>query len=251
MNILVTGGLGWTAQSIVEALLQHGHTVTVFDLEIAATTARQDVSVVHGSVTDYDQINQAMQGMDAVVHLAVAVGEGDYANSDVPFSANVQGTYHVFKAAHDNAIQKVILMSEAAVHVNYAEGEIVQAKDRLRTTSESMHEHLYDLTKFLQEEIARNYAETFGMNVVVLRPGHIVDGRTQLDPHNRPLTELNYLRGGWVCRYDLATAVLKSLELDLKGYQAFHVVGSETARNRFAISRTEAVLGMAIGQCFG
>ena len=46
-------------------------------------------------------------------------------------------------------------------------------------------------------------------------------------------------RGGWVCRYDLATAVEQAINLPTAGYQAFHVVGSEEARAAFEIERTE------------
>jgi nucleoside-diphosphate-sugar epimerase len=32
MNILITGGCGWTAEAIIHTLHQHGHRITVFDL---------------------------------------------------------------------------------------------------------------------------------------------------------------------------------------------------------------------------
>ena len=54
---------------------------------------------------------------------------------------------------------------------------------------------LYDLTKRLQEEIARDYCETHGMTTIVLRAGHIVDGRSEKDLKGRSLSTLTYCRG--------------------------------------------------------
>lgn len=53
-----------------------------------------------------------------------------------------------------------------------------------------------------------------------------------------------------MCRYDLARACLKALELDPVGYTAFHVVGALQARQRFDIARTEKELGLAFESQF-
>jgi dTDP-4-dehydrorhamnose reductase len=53
-------------------------------------------------------------------------------------------------------------------------------------------------------------------------------------------------RGGWVCRYDLADACLKALELRPEGYAVYHVVGSRLASDRFDIARTEREFGDVI-----
>jgi nucleoside-diphosphate-sugar epimerase len=111
-------------------------------------------------------------------------------------------------------------------------------------------DHLYDLTKRLQEEIARDYAETFRMPVVVLRAGHIVDGVEGVDSTGQPLREISYCRGGWVCRYDLARACVKAVDLTTPGLTAFHVIGSFPARAHFDIDRTELELGVACEQQF-
>jgi nucleoside-diphosphate-sugar epimerase len=247
MRILVTGAFGWTARAILQALHDAGHEIVAFDLP--DTKREQEIlllskAVFRGSVADFHAVKAAMTGVKAVVHLAVAVGEGDYESSSVPFSTNVQGTYHVFEAARQQGVGKVVLMSEASVHLPRRPAEVVYATDPLKTADNDPAEHLYDLTKRLQEEIARDYAAAYRTNVVVLRAGHIVDGRAGVDPHGRPLAQVGYLRGGWVCHYDVATAVLKALTYPPPGYQAFNVVGSESARQAFEIERTERSLGM-------
>jgi hypothetical protein len=82
------------------------------------------------------------------------------------------------------------------------------------------------------------------MQTVVLRAGHIVDGKKSVDPKGRDLASLAYCRGGWVCRYDLARACIKALEMNPRGYEAFHIIGAKQARQYFDIERTERDLGL-------
>ena len=115
--------------------------------------------------------------------------------------------------------------------------------DALDWHSSPDEDHLYDLTKRLQEEIARDFCQTFAMHCVALRAGHIVDGRRQIDPSGRPLAELDHCRGGWVCRGDLARAVVGAVEADAAGYSAYHVVGARMGSERFGTDRAERALG--------
>jgi nucleoside-diphosphate-sugar epimerase len=103
-------------------------------------------------------------------------------------------------------------------------------------------DHLYDLTKRLQEAITRDFCETYEMEVVVLRAGHVVDGIKGVDAKCTPLRELEYCRGGWVCRHDLAEACLEALYFGAKGYHAFHIIGSRESQEHFDIERTEEKL---------
>jgi nucleoside-diphosphate-sugar epimerase len=254
MRVLVTGAFGWTAKTILQALNQAGHEVISFDLPaLLGYSAHIDLlssEVIFGSVTDRGAMQQAIRGVDAIIHLATATGEDDYETPDIPFATNVQGTYNVFEAARQQGVSKIILMSEAAVHVPDSDEESQRLLDFLQALADDPREHLYDLTKRLQETIAHDYGTTYEMDVVTLRAGYIVDGRAGVDAHGRPLEELDYLRGGWVCRYDLADAVLRALELNLPGYHAYHVIGSHEARRRFEIERTERELGMTINERF-
>jgi len=181
----------------------------------------------------------------AVVHLAIAVGEGDYAQPETPFRTNVLGTYNVFEAARRNNIRRVVLISSAPVHLP---PETIDSSTAWK--SDSGEDHLYDLTKRLQEGIARDYAETFDMDAIVLRAGHIVDAREGRDPRGRSLEELHYCRGGWVCRHDLAAAVEQALEAPLRGFQLYNIIGTGSARGRFEVEHAETQLGFTIQERF-
>jgi len=251
MRVLVTGALGWTAVSIVQALERAGHEITAFDLPSAACSdeiAGLFNQVFLGNVANFDDVHTATQAVDAIVHLAVAVGKDDYQDPDTPFAVNVKGTYNVFESARRRGVSGIVLLSSAAVHLAHADSEIIHAlKDWKSATGEG---HLYDLTKRLQEEIARDFCDTFQMSAVVLRAGHIVDGRKQVDPKGRALSTLDYCQGGWVCRYDLATACVKALQLRTSGYSAFHVIGAVEAEQHYDVGRTQQELGIAFENRF-
>lgn len=244
MKVLITGAFGWTAISITQALRQAKHVIIAFDLPASTCpnfTKPLLSKIILGDVANFNQVNNAVQEAEAIVHLAVAVGDNDYQNSDIPFRVNVQGMYNIFEAARRRSVQQIILMSSASVHLHHSGNKKVSALGDCR--SDDGEDHLYDLTKCLQEEIAKDFCQTYKMNAITLRAGHIVDGKREVDPTGKPLSMLNYSRGGWVCRYDLAAACVKALELELSGYNAFHVIGALQAKQHFDIERTEKQLG--------
>jgi nucleoside-diphosphate-sugar epimerase len=75
MNVLVTGALGNIGEHTVAALLQEGHEVVAFDLlskrtrKVAASLDPR-VRLVWGDITEPTEIGRALEGVDAVVHLA-------------------------------------------------------------------------------------------------------------------------------------------------------------------------------------
>jgi nucleoside-diphosphate-sugar epimerase len=245
MRILVTGAYGWTAVSIVQALKHADHQLIAFDRPtVMPHEPGQEwfTEIALGSVADIEAIRAAMQTADAVVHLAIAVGEHDYRTADIPFETNVTGTYNVFEAARQNGqTHRIILTGSAPVHLTYQPGETSSAEHDCRTSPNA--DHLYDLTQCLQEAIAKDFCSTYSMTAITLRLGHIVDSKTRTDPKGRSLTDLDYARGRWVCRYDVANAVLTALALPVTGYHAFNLVGARQARLLFDMERTERELG--------
>ena len=224
MNILITGGRGKTAQPIVALLREAGHSISLFD-------------IVNGDdICDFDAVAGAARGMDAVIHLAVNVA--DPRDAALTFQTNVYGTYNVLRAAQGNRVRKMLLASSAPVHLPPG------------CSCSSDEDFTYDLTKHLQETIARHFAQTYEMNILVLRLGHIVDGKAQTDLEGGPLAELSYCRGGWVCRYDVARAFAKAIEADFAEYYRIDIIGSHQAANRFDLSAARELIGFECGEKF-
>ncbi|MGI6368465.1 MAG: NAD-dependent epimerase/dehydratase family protein [Anaerolineae bacterium] len=75
MRVLVTGAFGNLGQPVVEQLIRAGHRVRAFDLDSrpnrkAARRFGQDLEVVWGSLTSEEDIARAVEGQEAVIHLA-------------------------------------------------------------------------------------------------------------------------------------------------------------------------------------
>lgn len=131
-------------------------------------------------------------------------------------------------------------MSEAAVHVASAPGDRLDPIRDWRNDPGPVH--LHDLTKRLQEEIAKDFCATHGMSSV--------DGRAGVDMDGVPLSTADYARGGRVCRYDLARARERAIADRGTGYRALHAVGSREGEERFGTARTERKLGFAFAPRF-
>ncbi len=67
MNVIVFGPTGGTGKCLVDAALHASHRVTAFARATLSIAARQNLSVVVGSVHDAAAVTAAMQGQDAVL----------------------------------------------------------------------------------------------------------------------------------------------------------------------------------------
>ncbi|HUR99736.1 MAG TPA: GDP-mannose 4,6-dehydratase [Pyrinomonadaceae bacterium] len=83
MNILVTGGAGFIGSHLVDALINDGNKVRILD-SLADEVHRgkvpdhlnPDAEFIHGDVCDADGVEKALDGIDAVFHLAAELGLG-------------------------------------------------------------------------------------------------------------------------------------------------------------------------------
>src|SRR5690242_9683683 len=116
MRVLVTGATGFIAAHLIPALQRRGHDVHAFVQPSSDATriAGADVVVHEGDVRSIDTLVPAMRQVDAVVHLAAAIGVrrplGDY------HAVNVTGTENVCRAAMAADIGRVVHVSSTSVY---------------------------------------------------------------------------------------------------------------------------------------
>lgn len=132
MKVLVTGGAGFVGSHTVDALLAKGHEVRVFDNlapQVHGANAgipgylSKDVEFVRGDVRDRDAFSKAVIGMDAVFHLAAAVGvaQSMYEVYDYVAVNSLGGAVLLdILVKEKNKIQKVIVASSMSI---YGEGQ--------------------------------------------------------------------------------------------------------------------------------
>ena len=108
MRVLITGGAGFIGSHLADRLLAEGHQVRALDnLDPQVHPAGDrpdyldgDVELRVGDVRDHDAVRQALEGVDAVVHFAAAVGVG-------------QSMYEIERYTSINAIGAAVLLEEA------------------------------------------------------------------------------------------------------------------------------------------
>ena len=105
-RVLVTGGAGFIGCHLVRMLRERGDDVRVLDLMIdqvhgggPRNPALDGVELIRADIRDLDRVSAALDGMDAVVHLAAEVGVGQSMYAiDRYVSVNDTGTAVLFQA---------------------------------------------------------------------------------------------------------------------------------------------------------
>jgi uronate dehydrogenase len=155
MTVLITGGAGRIGTALTERLPGLGWAVRPFDLQPTA-------GGVVGDITSAADLDAAMDGVTAVVHLA---GQPTEAPWPVVREANIEGTLQVFEAARRHGAERVVLASS-----NHAVG-FTPITPRLPADTPARPDTLYGVSKVFGEALGRYYADRYGLRVACLRIG--------------------------------------------------------------------------------
>ncbi len=113
MRVLVTGGSGNIGSHVVTALLRLGFDAAIFDRRANPG----EVQTVLGDLRDRASIARALEGVDAVIHLAAILPPVSEQNVALSASVNVEGTRNVIAAMEASAgCHRLVFASTTAVH---------------------------------------------------------------------------------------------------------------------------------------
>ncbi len=164
-RVLITGGAGFIGRHCARRFVDQGWDVTLFDyapIEDDDPLVESGCAVHIGDVRDQQAVGLAMQGCDAVVHLAALVSvQESIENPDKTMDINVRGTQNVLGAAQRLGLAHAIFASSAAV---YGEQEVLPIIEA--TALESLSP--YGESKIINERDVTN-ARNQGLNAIALR----------------------------------------------------------------------------------
>lgn len=165
MKVLVTGGSGFIGSHVVDKLRDKGVEVRVFDMVMP--TFRKDIEFYQGSLLDLEALRMALNGIDAVYHLAAVADVKDVFNE--PYyaeSINVRGTINLLEAVRrSTGVKRVIYGSTTWVYSEVTE-QYVDEQTPLRAPS-----HFYTATKIASEYYCQSYSKLYNIPVTILRYG--------------------------------------------------------------------------------
>lgn len=227
-NILITGGAGFIGSRLALKLLSQGYSVTVLDSlspQVHGENPEQDsplyrsiagqLHFIKGDITNRNDVEQALEGQDAVIHLAAETGTGQSMYQIEKYNhVNVSGTALILDVLvnQTHSVKKFILASSRAV---YGEGKYINPKNEIFypenrrvndmqcgnyemtdedgnvltpvATDESSQLHpssYYGLTKLQQEEMVRLVCPSVGIDFVILRYQNVYGaGQSLLNPY--------------------------------------------------------------------
>src|SRR5512140_255754 len=166
MNIFVTGGAGYIGSATAEALLQAGHSVTVYDSLV--TGHRQAVpkgaAFVEAPIEDRRALSRALtrQPYDAVMHFAAFIEAGESMKDPGRFYFNnLANSLSLIETAHMAGVQRFVFSSTAAVY---------QSSDQPLTEDSPLGPtNVYGHTKLMVEQALEWYRRVHGLHYAALR----------------------------------------------------------------------------------
>jgi nucleoside-diphosphate-sugar epimerase len=171
MNILVTGGTGFTGGHLCQRLAAQGHHVRTLSRPGSSVEFLHccGVEIIPGDLCDPTSIETAVQGVDIVYHIA-ALYRQQKGNPRQFWQINTEAVEHLLAAAVRLGVPRFVHCSTVGVH-----GHIANPP----ATEETPYSpgDLYQESKLAGELIAQRYMHEGNIGVTIFRPGAIYGPR--------------------------------------------------------------------------
>jgi dihydroflavonol-4-reductase len=173
-KVLVTGGTGFLGAYIIQELVNKGYAVRAIRRNsnipsFLPDQVFQDVEWVQGDVLDISSLEEAMEGVDGVVHSA-AIVSFNKKDSKQMAQVNIEGTANVVNTALDKHVKKMVHISSVAALGRTSNGGHVNEEKKWE---ESKVNTAYARSKHKAElEVWRGIGE--GLEAVILNPSTIL-----------------------------------------------------------------------------
>ena len=171
-KILITGATGFIGSHLAELCVQEGYDVVAFDRYnpnnhwgwLENSKYKNDFEVILGDIRDYDSVSKAMEGCDAVFHLAALIGiPYSYVSPLAYIRTNVEGTYNVLEAAKNMELEQILITSTSET---YGTAQYVPIDENHPLVGQSP----YSASKIAADQLSLSYYRSFNLPVKIVRP---------------------------------------------------------------------------------
>lgn len=233
MSTMVTGGLGYVGRHLVARLAERGETVVSYNRDYAEG-AEENVVYVQGELYDVPRFVDTLRRHDVgrIVHTA-AMSHPDL-SVDLPittFTANVDGTVHVFEAARMVGVRRIVNFSSETAY-GHIEGAVSEDAPLHPTTP-------YGVTKVATELLGNVYNDLYGLDIVSLRITEVYGPGNKMPQSLREMI-VPALRGNpyrlekggnhrfqFVRVEDVVRAAILAADVEDPGQRAYNVTGGD------------------------
>jgi len=180
MRVLVTGGAGFIGSHLVDALIENGHDVRVLD-DLSAGSIdnlkrwlnHERFEFIEGDMRDPQTVRDAIEGVDAVFHLAanpeVRIGSQ---SPELLYETNVLITYNLLNAMRDSTVRYLIFTSSSTV---YGDAKVIPTPEDYAPLEPIS---VYGGAKLAAEALISGYAHTFDFKALIFRLANIIGERS-------------------------------------------------------------------------
>lgn len=243
MKVLVTGASGFLGGHVAELLSKRGDHVRAL---VRKTSNRRhlealaNVELFEGTVEQVERVQEAVEGVDAVVHVAGLIKAR---NSDEFFAVNVGGTSNLVEAARRRHVRRFVLVSSLEACGPSPDGQPVSADQENPVTA-------YGRSKLAAEKVVLSAKDE--MTVVILRPGaiygprdgEILEAFKSIQRGLLPLVAGGEAMGMWVYATDCAEACLRAVDAAIPSGKVYFVDdGGGPVAQREMLADAERALG--------
>lgn len=180
-RVLVIGGAGYIGSALVPKLLDSGFHVRVLDImmfgesTLAAVRNHPRLELIKGDFRHTDEVVQAMQGVETVVHLGAIVGDPACAlDENLTIDVNLCATKMVADYAKRHRISRFIFASTCSVYG--ASSNILDERSTVKPLG------IYGHTKFASEKVLLDMTDgQFRPTILRFATIYGLSGRTRFD----------------------------------------------------------------------
>ncbi len=179
-RVLVTGAAGQVGCRVVRQLLKKNYEVRGLILPndpLAHRLAGLDVEAMEGDLLDPLVAEQAVAGMQGIIHTANLVSPLPGMSDAAWFDNNVRTTFNLARAAAGRAdeIERFVSFSSSGVYPNDSH-QVACAYHPVDESHPKRPEPIYALSKWIGEDIVRAYEASVGLRIAIVRPSGIASG---------------------------------------------------------------------------